>query len=58
MSTPATIWLVLAMLSLGISLEREVKPGTGIHTFVSQFIVFSITTGLLYWGGFFDKVVP
>lgn len=58
MSTPASIWLAIALISLLLNARDHGKPKTGKDSFWLAALSFSIGGGLLYWGGFFASVKP
>ena len=48
------IMLVLACMSLGVSMARNGHPKTGTHNFGIDLIAWVLQLGLLYFGGFFS----
>ncbi len=53
MHAPQIIWIVLAVLGVGISLAKDGEPKTDSHSFMTSVICTSIVASILYWGGFF-----
>ena len=56
MSTPATIWLVLAMLSIALAASLSGRPVSGKFNGAIHIAIVLANFGLLYWGGFFASV--
>jgi hypothetical protein len=54
---PQFIMLVLVFLSLGMSSERSGKERTGTNNFWVDLIAMVISQSILYWGGFYDKLL-
>ncbi len=48
------IYIVLAVLGLGITLAKHGEPKTGEHNILVTLINAILVFALLYWGGFFD----
>lgn len=48
------IMLVLALLSLGIAMEKHGQPKTGCYNFWTYLISWGLQLGLLFFGGFFS----
>lgn len=55
MSTPAMIYLALNILVLGFALAKDGAPRTPL-SFGQTVLSTALACGLLYWGGFFDRV--
>jgi hypothetical protein len=53
---PQIVYLGLALLGLGIELERHGKPKEGEHNFGISLISTTITICILWWGGFFNPL--
>ena len=55
---PQIIYLILVVLSIGISMERHGEERRKItYNFWEDFISIVIMLSLLYWGGFLDKLL-
>ena len=50
------LYVLLMLSSLLLSAHDHGKPKEGNHNFWYSLIALIITTSLLYWGGFFDKL--
>lgn len=53
---PQIIFLILSVVGFGMSIVLHSKPRTP-HNFYSGLIATCITYALLFWGGFFDKLL-
>lgn len=56
MSAPALIYLAISILGLGMTWAKNGEPKDGKHSLGVHLIGCAIAWGLLYWGGFFDRV--
>ena len=54
MNTPQIIWIVLAGLSVGISLAMHGEKIDYKYSFYRKVSQVGVMVGLLYWGGFFS----
>ncbi len=54
---PQIVLLVLLFLNIGVVLGQHGKPRTGNHNVFVALISASITSSVLYWGGFFDNLL-
>lgn len=52
---PQGIYLVLMLVSIGISIARYGQQKTDTYDLTDIVLSPAIVTGILYWGGFFDK---
>ena len=56
-TTPQYIVLIVMILELVITIKYHKKPKEGNYSFWKTLILVFINLSLLYWGGFFDKML-
>lgn len=55
---PAIIYVLMTLFGLGVSLANHGRPETGTKNFFLVLGVCAFQTWLLWWGGFFDRILP
>lgn len=55
MSLPAIIWIIIAVMGLGVSLARDGETKVKKESFLQTLIATGINVALLWWGGFFGS---